>query len=356
MKTLGALVLASVSAALLAGCGNGVSSSTPVAAESGFAAGRSWPHPGTTSSLYVANSGNNTVTVYASVGHTLLRTIADGVDDPRALEFDGLGKLFVANHDTPGVDKREGAVTVYQRATKKLVRTISKGIGKPVALAFDSAGNLYVADNRAVTEYAPGKVVVLRRIHVRLATALAFDNLGNLYVANEFHGGSVIVYGPGSTSPMRTITQEICAPQALAFDSPGNLYVANGGTGCLNQPGNGSVTVYAPGSTTVLRALSYVYFPTALAFDASGNLYVGNRDDSHQNGFVTVFAPGATEASSEITQGIALPLALAFDSSGNLYVANYINSSVTVYDPGSTSVSETISQSISLPMALAFGP
>ena len=60
------------------------------------------------------------------------------------------------------------------------------------------------------------------------------------------------VYAPGSTSPLRTISQDVSYPVALAFDESGDLCVANAD----GNNGNGSVTVYAPGSTSVLRTIS----------------------------------------------------------------------------------------------------
>jgi transcription elongation factor Elf1 len=40
----------------------------------------------------------------------------------------------------------------------------------------------------------------------------------------------VLVYAPGATTPMQTITTGINEPVAMAVDSSNNLYVAN----CLN--------------------------------------------------------------------------------------------------------------------------
>ena len=95
--------------------------------------------------------------------------------------------------------------------------------------------------------------------------------IANLYVANGSND-TITVYGSGSTSVLRTISQGVKVPLALAFDRSGNLYVANEKGGPEHE---GAVTTYAPGSTSVLRTISQgVNTPGALAFDSSANLYV----------------------------------------------------------------------------------
>ena len=57
----------------------------------------------------------------------MLRTIHSGIERPKALAFDAVGDLFVA--DTANV-------TVYAPGTTSVLRTISKGVSAPVALGF----------------------------------------------------------------------------------------------------------------------------------------------------------------------------------------------------------------------------
>ena len=184
--------------------------------------------------LYVANSGDNTVTVYAPGSKKVLRKISQGVSAPVALAFDGSGNLYVAN---------SYSVTVYAPGRTKVLRKTSQGVSAPVALAFGRSGNLCVANrpcvyschSSTVTVYAPGSNKVLRTIGVGDPTALAFGPSGNLYVAN---GNS--------------------------FDASGKLFVAN-----APMPGDrtSTVTVYAPGSDKRLRTISQgVKYPDALAF------------------------------------------------------------------------------------------
>jgi DNA-binding beta-propeller fold protein YncE len=126
--------------------------------------------------LYVANTSNSWVTVYAPGKPSVLRKINAGMDLPFALALDRLGNLYVANNHSPG------SITVYAPGKTSVLRTISSGIGAPVTLALDSSNNLYVANNTAataggsVTVYAPGKTSVLYTIPTQEAMALALGS------------------------------------------------------------------------------------------------------------------------------------------------------------------------------------
>jgi DNA-binding beta-propeller fold protein YncE len=79
--------------------------------------------------LYVANAGDNDVTVYAPGSTSVLRTISQGVSVPDALGFDGSGNLYVVNY-------KRRTVTVYAPGKTSVLRTISQGLVNPRALAF----------------------------------------------------------------------------------------------------------------------------------------------------------------------------------------------------------------------------
>ena len=287
--------------------------------------------------LYIANDGckfpsckpiaSSTVTVYAPGTITVLRTIAKGVDNPAALAFDGSGDLYVANVGCPTASSckhiEPSTVTVYAPGSTKVLRTIAEGIDQPDAEAFDASGNLYVAnyETNSVTVYAPNSTKVLRTIEngVQGPDALAFDGSGDLYVANypcQFAScrnvpSSVTVYAPGSSKVLRTISQGVTSAFALAFDRSGNLYVANNA--------NGNVTDYAPGSTKLLHTIEKgVAVPNALAFDRSDNLYVGNGGcgpdscNRSEAPTITVYAARSVKLLHTIKKGVAGPAALAF--------------------------------------------
>src|SRR5579862_8222417 len=63
----------------------------------------------------------------------------------------------------------------------------------------------------------------------------------NLYVANV-GSNTISVYGPNSTSVLRTISTGVSTPEAMTFDKSGDLFVGNFGYG-----GSASITAYAKG-------------------------------------------------------------------------------------------------------------
>jgi sugar lactone lactonase YvrE len=332
--------------------------------------------PSSWTNLYVANSGNDSVTVYAPKASTPLRMITEGIHGPTALAFDHAGNLYVANY-------KSSTVTVDAKGSTTLLRVISRGVRRPVALAFDSSGNLYVADQfsraAAVTVYAPGSTTPLRTIKtgVYAPTSLAFDKSGRLYVANG--NSTVTIYRPHSPTEIRRITQGINEPDALAVDGSNNLYVSNSG--------NETVTVYPEGVSSPQRTLQQMQssenssgtygthtLTDALTLGSSGDLYVATATQGWEfssintgsGGVIYEYAPGGTKPRLVITSGLAYPTALAIGPSGAVYVANdgsygstggpVVVANVAMYAATATKPSQSIEKGIDKPTALAFGP
>ena len=255
--------------------------------------------------LYVANSGGNTVSEFAPGATSASVTLA-GLDGPDALVFDSSGNLYVANGTGNTVSKfAPGATTP--------TATLS-GLYTPDALAFDSSGNLYVANfgGSTVSKFTPGATVASATFTgLDGPDALAFDSNGDLFVANLYEG-SVSEFAPGATQATATLTG-LNYPDALAFDQAGDLFVANSGY----ESSGSTVSEFAAKAVIPTATLTGLAAADALAFDASGNLYVANGG----SGTVSEFSPGATSPFGDLTS-LNHPDALAFDSSGDLFVAN----------------------------------
>lgn len=155
------------------------------------------------------------------------------------------------------------------------------------------------------------------------------DRRGTLYVANS--GGSqpsIAEYKRGATSPFRTITSGLRAPEFDVVDSEGNLYVAD----------SGSVLVYAQGASSPSRTISIPggNFVGGLAFDPAGDLLVNSLNV--KGGVATVYA---VKAGSSTPQNLGLQdlpngLSLGADKTGNIYAGGHAGE-IAIYAPGSKS-------------------
>jgi sugar lactone lactonase YvrE len=164
--------------------------------------------------VYIANPPVNAVMVYSRAGKNLLHTITQRVEYPLDAVIGPDGDLYVANCGkscTGHHSGSNGTITVYALPGGKLVRTISLGVAYPRAIAFDNLGNLYVANKGphppgSVTEYPPNATAPSASITdgVDNPSALAIDNSGTLYVANTATN-EVIIYPALQSRPSATI-------------------------------------------------------------------------------------------------------------------------------------------------------
>ena len=359
MRRTNGLLAAWFCAAALSACGGGISPPASIAGSQIPARAPIRPLArkavGPFANLYVANFGNNTVTVYAPGAILPLRTISAGISYPSALAFDSLGNLYVINYS---FSPSGGYVTVYAPGSTSVSETISV---YPYSLAIDRHDDLYVGTQSSVYVFAPGTASPKQTITqgIDVASGMAFDSLGNLFVANNYNS-TVTVYRPGDRVLIRTISRGLIRPYALTLDAADNLYVAGGVDPTYYF--FGTVTVYARGAKRPLRTLDGVSGASDFAFNPSGNLFVANCGEycgGAFNGDVTAYLPGSKSPFRTISQDILSPRSLAFSPTGNLFVANYdfqINGSVTVYAYGKKRLLRTITQGISLPISIAFGP
>lgn len=214
-----------------------------------------------------------------------------------------------------------------------------------VAFAISALAGCSAAGTSAVTPAGPQAATVTR------AQKLPSPHARNyVYVADNF-ANTVWIFPAGGLdpSPVGSITTGVVGPQGLAVDAAGNLYVANSG--------NDSVTIYPPGSSSPSRTLQQdLITPAAVAVDAKGNVWVSNELGSFQ-GSVVEFPAGKTSPSTVIS-GLN-PYGVAVDSLGNLYVENYNNSAafVSVYPPGSTKPSKEFGKkNLIEPLGITVGP
>jgi hypothetical protein len=172
--------------------------------------------------LYAGSGG---VRIYAPTKKPdrmkFVRTIYDGVDVPVALAIGPSEELFVANSGN-------SSISVFASGGTKPIRRITKGIDSPNALAVDSKERLYVANDPYgltgwVSVYAPGDTRPIRTLTYRngAPSALAIDPSEKLYVAGYLAGHDAVeVYTPGGAKVLQRITKGVDYPTTLLIGSP----------------------------------------------------------------------------------------------------------------------------------------
>ncbi len=187
--------------------------------------------------VYVANQGNDSVTVYAdSVQLATISGSNTGLSAPTGIALDGFGNIYVTN-------EAANTVTVYPAESGGNVAPIATiagsntGLGYPSGVAIDGGGNVYVANKATdtVTIYSPGSngnaapsaTIGGSNTGMDSPAGIAVDASGNIYVTNEggFDGdnASVTVYPPGSNgnaTPGVTIAgpaTQLARPQGIAI-------------------------------------------------------------------------------------------------------------------------------------------
>jgi hypothetical protein len=167
--------------------------------------------------LIVANSGGNTVKIYADGSTLPSATITTGVNEPLALaEYNNV--LYVANHSS--IAEYTAPFTTGMSPT----RTIATGIDNAVNIAIDlndpaRIGDLFVANfnNNTVTQYAPGGTSPIATLSTGISDPryLAFDGSGALFVLNDSNSPSVVEFTPGTSSPARTYSSGLSGADSL---------------------------------------------------------------------------------------------------------------------------------------------
>ena len=275
--------------------------------------------PGSTGqTIYVANSGNNSITEYAATASgnvSPTRTISGsntGLRAPDGLAVGSSGTIYVASSGSNSIT--EYAVTASGNVSP--TRTISgsnTGLRAPDGLAVGSSGTIYVANfgGASITEYASGvsgNVAPVRTISGANTTlsspwGVGVNTSGALYVTNR--GGSGIVEfvtgASGNVAPVRTISGAhtlLYEAWGIVLDASGTAYVSNGSSI------NNAITEYSSGASgnvspnnSISGSNTGVSAPNGEAFDSSGTLYICNNDSTNS---VTAYASGATGNASPL--------------------------------------------------------
>jgi streptogramin lyase len=209
--------------------------------------------------LYVANIGNNTVTIYPKGKSSPSMTISAGLSAPYGIGVDSKGNIFVSNLGP-------NDITEYPAGATTPSQTISfASEGQAIGVGVDGKDNVWVAcDNtNAVFEIPAGSTTPQNANLSGLAGSIgvSFGAADIMYVSN-FGGSNVQVYKYGTTTPETTITSGIGigtagnGPTLGGFTFNGSYFQSNQG---LNVVG------YKKGKTTPFSTLMGASSPVGVA-------------------------------------------------------------------------------------------
>ncbi len=271
--------------------------------------------------LYVADSGNNRVTVFGA-------PLAGFNGTPIA------GAVAAAVFGQGGNFQSSAGCASGQVSAATLCR--------PEGLALDSAGNLFVVDagdNRVTVYFTPFSG---GRVTQPISTA------ASLIFGQSVASGAAC--NQGSSATASTLCFDIGGAPfgsvGLALDGTGDLFVADTGndraleyTGPFGAKGRNSTA-----ANLVFAGTEVVSEPSGIAVDGAGNLYIGwNQGDE-----ILIYEKAVTLSNTTANLTIGLseenpsstslsgPGGLAIDGAGNLYAADTGNNRVLEFNEGSS--------------------
>ncbi len=251
--------------------------------------------------------------------------IDDGLSNPRGMDRDAAGNLYVTNSNSK---------TVSIVAPDGSVAEFAAGFVDPVDVDVTPGNDVYVLNS--VRDYIHIAADGTRTaVDTGLQLQRGIQALADGRVLVAARDGLFEVTPAGAVSPI--VSDGLSSPQGMAVDSQGAVYIANSGENAVSRYKDGALS-------TFVEAINRPY---GIAVDASDHLIVTSFGD---NSLLRI-APDKTK--TIITTGLAGPYDVKIDANGDYIVTNNFASEIVRVTPAG-GVSVIASQSINTPSAMTF--
>lgn len=268
---------------------------------------------GADGTVYVTNSGANTLSVIHPDGSSIISDVKVGAS-PSAVAVTPDGRVWVTNAS-------DGTVTVLDHNGTIIGSSIDVG-SSPAGVVIGPNDLAYVANagDGTVSVIDTTTATVDRTVTVGGSpTGIALGPDGRVYVT-DFSGTTVTVIDTADDDSLTTIEGAGDNPFGIAVGADGSVYVTH--------PLEGTVTVLTlneDGHTS--RTVTVGAAPTAITLGPNGTVYVAN------NGANNITAIDAATLTTTTTTVGANPNSIAARSDGSLYITNAGDDTLTVINP-----------------------
>ena len=319
--------------------------------------------------IYVANEGNNTISVINATTDAVVNTIDVG-QDPQGIVFNPSGTFA---YITGAPFSSNGPISVINTTSDTLVDMITVS-SDPFGATFNPSGSLiYVAN------WWNGTVSIINSTTNKIANTITGNASNYTYGVAFNHFGTYayityLAYGPGiaavrviNVSTNATVkTIKLGSSQIGGYPLPSYIAVNPSGTLAYVTtiyPESGTVSVINFTTNRVVNTISMGILPESVAFNPTGTLaYVISRCGTtvhvyggvrcSYQGIVSVINTTTDKVMDNITVGRGAEQ-VAFNPSGTLaYVTNEFNDTVSVINTTTDTVVDTIAVG-SLPYGVA---
>lgn len=284
---------------------------------------------GPTGTIYVTNSGANTLSIVDPTTNTVTSTITVG-KNPEAVAVGANGQVWVVNSG-------DNTVTVTN-PVGSVLHTVTVG-DSPSAITFGTDGSAFVANagSGTVSVISASSYAVTNTVTVgSTPTGIATGPDGRVYTAN-YGDGSITIIDPGSGYATDGIVLTDARPYGIAVTNTGMIVVTDPVRGMMIELA--SVPTTSTMTTPVVQAVSAVTSAVAVTSSTDPDSVVISHDGAEY------------EVNGLTVQGN--PTAITSDGTGTLYMANSGSDTVTVVNPATGAVS-TVHVGVS-PVAVATG-